>query len=86
MTFGLTVARVTQPPPSEVPFLYSGDGEWLLRQERELIRRRPVRYHVFLELWHLEPGGWVRIPGAWNSLEDLPPRVRELFNLGDGSK
>jgi hypothetical protein len=74
-----TVARVTRPPPSEVPFLYSEDGQWLLRQERELARRRPVRYHVYLELWHLETTGWMRVPGAWDSIEDLPQRVRALF-------
>jgi hypothetical protein len=68
------------PPPSEVPFLVSRNGEWLLRQERELIGRG--RYHRHLELWRLEDGGWVRQPGVWASLEALPRLVQELFELG----
>lgn len=65
-------------PPSEVPILVSRGGQWALRQERE---RTAAGYVRFLELWRVEAGGWVRQPGAWYSLDQLPPVVRALFEL-----
>jgi hypothetical protein len=69
--------------PSEVPLIVSEDGRWLLRQEREQAAGgRPGTYTRYLELWRrLEDDRWVREPGAWYRLEDLPRLVRELFGL-----
>lgn len=78
VAIAVTVTRVTMPP-SEVPILISRDGEWALRQERELVAGR--RYHRHLELWRLEAGSWVRQPGTWTSIDTLPRVVRALFEL-----
>lgn len=69
-------------PPSEVPPVFIPDGEWMLRQERELEGRRIGNYTRYLELWRrVEDDRWVREPGAWYQLEDLPRLVRERFGL-----
>jgi hypothetical protein len=69
-------------PPSEVPLVVSADGRWLLRQEREQDGRRLGTYTRYLELWRrLDDDRWVREPGAWHRVEDLPRLVRELFGL-----
>lgn len=80
---GRTVTAVTQPPPSDVPSVISRDGQLLLRQERELIGRRPNRYLIYLEVWDRQGDGWVRRPRTFPTVDDLPDDIRAAFGLDD---